>query len=67
MNVKKQKITRVGPLYSIVECSQEKKWGYFETGLYALVMLAAIVAIIQFSLQPDSLPLRSLAGPITPV
>ena len=67
MKIKKSKITREEPLYSMLKRSEEKKWGYFETGLYALVMLAAVVVIMQFSLQPDSLLLSSLDGPITPV
>ena len=46
--------------------SEEQKWGYFETGLYALVMVAAIVAIMQFNLQPDPFPLTSLRNVITP-
>ena len=39
--------------------SGEKKGTCFETIVYAVVMISAIAAILQFSLQPDPLPLRT--------
>ena len=47
-------------IYSMLVRSEEKKRGYFETIVYALVILCAIAAILQFTLQPDSLPLTAI-------
>ena len=47
-------------IYSMLVRSEEKKRGYFETIVYALVILCAIAAILQFTLQPDSLPLTAM-------
>jgi hypothetical protein len=40
--------------------SEDKKRGYFEMIAYAVVMVSAIAAILQFSLQRDLLPLTAL-------
>lgn len=66
MKTKTLKIAPGEPLFSMLERSAEKKWGYIEIGLYSLVMLAAVVAIMQFNLQPDLLPISSLPNPIGP-
>ena len=48
--------------YSMLVHSGEKKRTYFETIVYAVIMVSAVVAILQFSLQPDPLPLTTLPG-----
>ena len=35
---------------------------HLETALYAFSVLATVIAIMQFNLQPDPLPLTSIAG-----
>lgn len=46
--------------YSMLVGSGEKERTLFDTIVYAAVMLSAVVAILQFSLQPDRLPLSML-------
>jgi hypothetical protein len=46
--------------YSLLVRSEEKTRDYFETIVYALVIFCAIAAILQFTLQPDSLPLTAI-------
>ena len=60
--MKTNKLTKPGEesTYSMLLAGEEKKRGYFETIVYAVVMISAIVAIMQFSLQPSSLPLPTL-------
>jgi hypothetical protein len=62
MKTKKQKKPEKESTYSMLVRSNEKKRGYFETIVYAVVMVTAIAAILQFSLQPDPLPLTTLPG-----
>ena len=49
-------------IYSMLVRSEEKKRGYFETVVYAVVIVCAIAAILQFTLQPDSLPLTTISA-----
>ena len=46
--------------YSLLVRSEEKTRDYFEAIVYALVIVCAIAAILQFTLQPDSLPLTAI-------
>jgi hypothetical protein len=48
--------------YALLVRSEEKKRAIFETIIYALIILSAIAAILQFADQPDPLPLASLTG-----
>jgi ABC-type sugar transport system permease subunit len=59
----KAKIKRgVGTIYSVLVRAQDHRRGYFETIVYALVLLSAVAAILQFSLQYNPLPLVVLPG-----
>jgi hypothetical protein len=49
--------------YSLLVRSAEPKRAVFETIIYGLMILCAVVAILQFVDQRDSLPLASL--PVT--
>lgn len=60
MKTKTKKNPAKESTYSMLVQSGEKKRTFFETIVYAVVMASAIVAILQFSLQPDRLPLSSL-------
>ena len=51
--------------YSLLVRSQEATRGYFETLIYALVVVSAIAAIMQFTFQRDPLPLTALPS-VTP-
>jgi hypothetical protein len=46
--------------YAMLVRCEERKRGYFETIIYALVVVSAVVAILQFTLQPDPLPLTAI-------
>ena len=48
--------------YSLLVRSEEMKRDLFETLVYGLIIVSAVVAILQFSVQPDSLPFSSLKG-----
>jgi hypothetical protein len=52
--------------YSLLVRSNEKRHGYLETVVYALILVSAVAAILQFSLQPDPLPLRCLPSSAEP-
>ena len=60
MKTKKLKKPEKESTYSMLVRSGEKKRTYFETIVYAVVMISAIVAILQFSLQPDRFPVSTL-------
>jgi len=53
-------------MYWMLVRSEEKARSLLETTAYALIALCAVVAILQFSEQPDPLPLTSLPGSISP-
>ena len=46
--------------YSLLVRSNEPKRGIFETIIYSLMIISAIVAILEFAHQHDSLPLAGL-------
>ena len=48
--------------YSLLVRSEDKKRAYFETIVYALILLSAVAAILQFAQQSDPLPLTALPG-----
>jgi hypothetical protein len=62
--MKTKKLNKSGKesTYSMLVASGEKRRTYFETIVYAVVMVSAIVAILQFSLAPDPLPMTTLPG-----
>ena len=62
MKTNKQQTSAKESTYSMLVGCNEKKRGYLETILYAVVMISVIVAIAQFSLQPDRLPLSNLSS-----
>ena len=47
--------------YSLLINSQEKGRGLFETAIYALVMLTAVVSVGQFATEPVTLPGQAAA------
>jgi hypothetical protein len=60
MNTSKRKEAARESLYALLTRSEEVKREYFETIVYALVVLSAIAAIVQFAMQRDPLPLITL-------
>ena len=66
MKARKQKKTVGESPYSLLVHSEEPRRGYFETMIYVLVVLSAVAAIVQFTLQSDALPLTALPS-VTPI
>ena len=66
MKTNKRKMPKEESAYAMLVRSEEKNRGYVETTLYALIVLAAVAAIMQFNLQPDPLPLTTLPSIIPP-
>jgi hypothetical protein len=60
MKTQTQKKPEKESTYSMLVRSGEKKQTILETIVYAVIMVSAVVAIVQFSLQPDRLPLSTL-------
>jgi hypothetical protein len=46
--------------YSLLVRSEERKRAVFETVIYGLIFLSGVIAILQFTFQPDILPLSAL-------
>jgi hypothetical protein len=53
--------------YSLLVRSQERNRAVFEAIVYGLIILSAVAAILQFTDQPDPLPLTALPGSGSPV
>ena len=48
--------------YSLLIRSEERKRGVFEMVLYGLIILSAVAAILEFTVQSDPFPLLALPG-----
>ena len=53
--------------YSLLVRSEERNRAVFEAIVYGLIILSAVAAILQFTVQPDSLPLTALPRSSSPV
>jgi hypothetical protein len=60
MNTSKLKEAARESLYALLTRSEDVKRGYFETIVYAVMVLSAVAAIVQFATQRDPLPLITL-------
>jgi hypothetical protein len=60
MKTRKQRRRREESTYSLLMRSRDVKREYFEMIVYALVVVSAVAAIVQFATQSDPLPLTAL-------
>ena len=60
MKTRKPRRRREESTYSLLMRSRDATREYFEIIVYALVLVSAVAAIVQFATQSDPLPLTAL-------